>query len=237
MIARTRGVFITGTDTGVGKTVVATSMVRSLVQAGHRIAVMKPVAAGANETPTGLQNEDAVALMAAANVPATYEAVNPYCLKLAASPHIAAANEGISIKLAPIVQAFGHLTRTSDLVVVEGAGGWQAPINETETMADIAVALDVPVVLVVGLRLGCLSHALLTAEAIEARGLTCVGWIGNHLQPRFDHAAENIATLEARLAAPLLDVVPFRPAESASPGGGPVLSRIAVVRLKEVLRL
>jgi dethiobiotin synthetase len=230
VIARTRGVFITGTDTEVGKTVVATAMVRSLVQAGHRIAVMKPVAAGAQPTPAGPQNADAVALMGAANVPAPYETVNPYCLELAASPHIAAAKEGISVKLAPIVQAFGQLTRNSDLVVVEGAGGWYAPINDTETMADIAVALDVPVVLVVGLRLGCLNHALLTAEAIEARGVSCAGWVGNHLQPHFEHAAENLATLSARLPAPLLEVVPYQ-------APTPLLSRIAVARIKEVLRL
>lgn len=237
MIARTRGVFLTGTDTEVGKTVVATALVRSLVQAGHRIAVMKPIAAGAELTPSGLQNSDATALMAAANVPASYETVNPYCLELPASPHIAAANGGISIKLARIIQAFGLLTRSSDLVVVEGAGGWYAPINESETMADVAAALDVPVILVVGLRLGCLNHALLTAEAIEARGLTCAGWIANHLQPRFDYAAENIATLEARLSVPLLDVVPFQGAESSVPANAPTLSRVAVARIKEVLRL
>ena len=234
MIARTRGVFLTGTDTEVGKTVVATAMVRSLADSGQRIAVMKPIAAGADPTPEGLRNADALALIAAANVPAPYQTVNPYCLKLPASPHIAAANEGITLKLAPIVQAFGQLTRISDLVVVEAAGGWLAPINEMETMADIAAALDLPVLLVVGLRLGCLNHALLTAQAIEARGLTFAGWIANHLQPRFDHAAENIATLEARLAAPLLDVVPFQPAESPAARR---LSRIAVARIKEVLRL
>lgn len=233
MIARTRGVFITGTDTEVGKTFVATALVRSLVDAGHRIAGMKPIAAGAEETADGPQNTDAIALRAAANVPAPYEIVNPYCLKLPASPHIAAAKEGISVKIAPIVQAFGQLTRHSDLVVVEGAGGWLAPINESETMADIAIALDLPVILVVGLRLGCLNHALLTAQAVEARGLALAGWIGNHLQPRFEHAAENLATLEARLPAPLLEVVSFQAADSPAP----VLSRIAVARIKEVLRL
>ena len=127
MIARTRGVFVTGTDTEVGKTVVATAMVRSLADSGQRIAVMKPIAAGADPTAEGLRNADALALIAAANVPAPYQTVNPYCLKLPASPHIAAANEGITLKLAPIVQAFGQLTRISDLVVVEAAGGWLAP--------------------------------------------------------------------------------------------------------------
>jgi dethiobiotin synthetase len=234
VIARTRGVFITGTDTEVGKTVVATAMIRGLVQAGHRIAAMKPVAAGTDPTPDGPQNGDALALKAAANVPATYEITNPFCLELAASPHIAAAQAGVTIRLPPIVQAFGQLTRNSDLVVVEGAGGWYAPINETETMADIAAALDVPVVLVVGLRLGCLNHALLSAEAIEARGLSFLGWIGNHVQPRFEHAAENLATLEARLPAPLLDVVSYQGSTGAVSAS---LSRIAVGRIKEALRL
>jgi dethiobiotin synthetase len=122
-------------------------------------------------------------------------------------------------------------------VVVEGAGGWHAPLNEVETMADIAVTLDLPVILVIGLRLGCLNHALLTAQAIEARGVSCAGWIGNHLQPHFDYAAENLATLEARLAAPLLDVVPFQAPESTPTAAAPLLSRIAVARLKEALRL
>jgi dethiobiotin synthetase len=154
---------------------------------------------------------------------------------LPVSPHIAATSERISIKISPIVQAFGQLTRSSDLVVVEGAGGWYAPINEAETMADVAAALDLPVFLVVGLRLGCLNHALLTAQAIESRGLTLAGWIGNHLQPQFDHADENIATLEARLGAPLLELVPFEAAGAAT--APRVLSRIAVARIKEVLRL
>lgn len=233
MIARTRGVFITGTDTEVGKTVVATALVRSLVEAGQRIAVMKPIAAGAESTPEGLRNADALELMAAANVPARYETVNPFCFKTPTSPHLAAEIDGITIKLAPIVQGFGQLTRASDLVVVEGAGGWYAPLNEAETMADVAAALDVPVVLVVGLRLGCLNHALLTAQAIESRGITLAGWVANHLRPDFDYAAENIRTLEERLSAPLLDVVAFRPA----PARAEPLGKIAVARIKEVLRL
>jgi dethiobiotin synthetase len=237
VIARTRGVFVTGTDTEVGKTFVATALVRSLVSAGHRIGVMKPVAAGAETTPAGLRNADAVALMAAANVPAHYEAVNPYCLTLPASPNIAAVKDGIIVKITSIVQAFGQLTRDSELVVVEGAGGWQAPVNESETMADLAVALGLPIILVVGLRLGCINHALLTAQAIESRGLPLVGWIGNYLQPCFDYAAENIATLEARIAAPLLDVVPFQ-TRTAPPSSMPaMLTPGAVARIKEVLRL
>jgi dethiobiotin synthetase len=232
--ARTRGVFVTGTDTEVGKTVVAAALTRSLAQAGYRVAVMKPIAAGAEVTPQGLRNADAVQLMAASNVPADYEMVNPYCLPLPASPHIAAANAGIRIENAPIVRAFERLATPPTFVVVEGAGGWLAPISDTETMADIAAALDLPVLLVVGLRLGCLNHALLTARAIEASGLPFAGWIGNYLHPLFDHAEENLATLRARLTAPLLDVVPFQAQRATSPTP---LSQIAVRRIKETLRL
>lgn len=238
MSARIRGVFVTGTDTEVGKTVVSTALVRSLVASGMKVAGMKPIAAGAAALPEGLRNDDALALMAVANVPAPYEIVNPYCLAEPTSPHIAAANAGIRIETAPIVRNFDQLAAGSDLVVVEGAGGWHAPLNETQTMADLAAALDLPVVLVVGLRLGCLNHALLTAQAIAARGLWLAGWIANHVQPRFDYSAENVATLEARLSAPLLDVVPFLP-QSVPPAARSAaqLSSIAVTRLKEVLRL
>jgi dethiobiotin synthetase len=231
---RTRGVFITGTDTEVGKTVVSTALARALVGAGHRVAVMKPIAAGAESTPEGLRNADALQLMAAANVRARYEMVNPYCLPLPASAHIAAAKAGISLETRVIARAFDQLAALSDIVIVEGAGGWYAPTGETETMADLAAVLDLPVVMVVGLRLGCLNHALLTAHAVETGGQWLAGWIANHVQPRFDHAAENLATLEARLSAPLLDIVPFQ----AHAGAGEAqLSRIAVTRIKEVLRL
>jgi dethiobiotin synthetase len=229
-----RGLFITGTDTEVGKTVVATALVRALVQAGLRVGVMKPIAAGADPTPEGLRNSDALALMAASNVRASYQTVNPVCLPLAASPHIAAASAGIRVEFAPILRCFDRLTLLSELVVVEGAGGWYVPLNETESMADLAAALDLPVVLVVGLRLGCLNHAQLTARAIEARGLRLAGWIGNHLFPHFEHAAENIATLEARLPGPLLDVLPFQP---HAPESAAVLGGIAVTHIKDVLRL
>jgi dethiobiotin synthetase len=234
MTARIRGVFVTGTDTEVGKTVVSTALVRSLVDAGLLVAGMKPIAAGAVATPEGLRNDDAQALMAAANVSSSYETVNPYCLIEPTSPHIAAAKAGIRIEIGRIVQSFDRLAAQSKLVVVEGAGGWHAPLNDTETMADLAAALDIPVVLVVGLRLGCLNHALLTAQAIEARGLWLAGWIGNHLHAHFDNVAENIATLESRLPAPLLDIVPFKPDGAAARAK---LAPIAVTRLKEVLRL
>jgi dethiobiotin synthetase len=228
------GVFVTGTDTEVGKTFVATAIVRALVTAGHRVGVMKPVAAGADPTPAGPRNSDAVALMAASNVGAAYETVNPYCLDLPASPHIAAEKAGVRVRTSVIVHAFGQLASLSDAVIVEGAGGWYAPINATETMADVAAAIGLPVILVVGLRLGCLNHALLTAEAVRSRGLTLAGWIGNHLQPQFGHAAENLATLEAKLRAPPLAIVPFQTRAEGQPAA---LAGMAVTRVKEALRL
>jgi dethiobiotin synthetase len=211
MGAQTRGVFIAGTDTEVGKTYVTTALVRALVRSGQRVGVMKPVAAGADSTPDGLRNADALALMKAANVPAAYANVNPFCLTLPTSPHIAARIAGTRIDLAAIQQHYLTLINSPgiDIVAVEGAGGWYAPISETETMADVATTLQLPVLLVVGLRLGCLNHALLTAQAIEAAGLQLAGWIANQVQPHFEHAGENIALLERRLHAPLLESVAF----------------------------
>jgi dethiobiotin synthetase len=225
MPSHARGVFVAGTDTGVGKTLIATAMVRALVREGMRIAVMKPVAAGAEMTPEGLRNADALALALAANVARPYAQVNPFCLPLAASPHIAALNAGIRIDIAAIVRATEH---DGQVLVVEGAGGWLAPISESETMADVARALELPVILVVGLRLGCLNHALLTAASIASSNLPLAGWIANHMQPDFAHAAENIAFLEQRLDAPLLESVAF--------GGSAFVSATAAKKLAAVVR-
>ena len=194
---------------------------------------MKPVAAGTVKTPEGEFNDDALELLAASNVKASYQDVNPWLLRTAASPHLAARADGVTSGHERIAAAYGRLAAASDLVLAEGAGGWLAPISATETMADVAEKLALPVLLVVGLRLGCLNHAMLSAQAIERNRLWLAGWIGNHVQPHFAHAAENIATLEARLSAPLLDIVPFH-APAPTP---PRVSAIAVTRLKEVLRL
>jgi dethiobiotin synthetase len=211
MATRARGLFIAGTDTGVGKTRVTADLVRALAREQFKVAVMKPVAAGAESTPEGLRNGDALELMSAANVAAPYGSVNPYCFAVPASPHIASQIEGIAVDLAHIQREFDNLSTRFDaqVVAVEGAGGWLAPISADTTMADVARALDVPVVLVVGLRLGCLNHALLTEQAIRACGLTFAGWIANHVQPHFEHAPENIFFLEQRLHAPLLESVAF----------------------------
>ena len=206
--AATRGLFIAGTDTGVGKTLVSVSIVRALVARGLAVAAMKPVAAGSSNTAQGPRNPDALALAAAASVAAPYEVLNPYCLRAPISPHIAAAEEGVAIDVAVIQRCFGELVRSADCVIVEGAGGWLAPIGDRETLADVARAVSLPVVLVVGLRLGCLNHALLSARAIETDGLELAGWVGNAVDPDFDRRAENVATLERRLGSAPLALVP-----------------------------
>jgi dethiobiotin synthetase len=200
--------FMTGTDTGVGKTHVSVSLVKALVKHGLRVAVMKPIASGCEPTPHGLRNEDAVALMEASNVGAPYATVNPYCFGPAISPHIAAEEAKISVDLRLIRDRFEALTSNADFTVVEGAGGWYAPISTTHSMADVPKSLQIPAVLVVGVRLGCLNHARLSREAIEARGVPLAGWVANCIDPTLQRAAENLATLERILGSAALAVFP-----------------------------
>ena len=202
------GFFITGTDTGVGKTLVTVALTRALVDLGQRVAVMKPVAAGAMKTAAGEFNDDALDLLAASNVKAPYEDVNPWLLKTPASPHLEARADGMTIRHDRIEKAFERLRAASDLVLVEGAGGWLAPISANETMADVAEHLALPVILVVGLRLGCLNHALLTRDALRARGLRFAGWIANRMATEMPWVAANIETLSSRFGVPPLCVVP-----------------------------
>jgi dethiobiotin synthetase len=227
-----RILFVTGTDTEVGKTWCSVRLVEGLVRTGRHVSVMKPVACGTEPTAEGPRNGDALALQAAANVPSPYELVNPYCLALPASPHLAAAAEGVTIEVDHLVCCATKLAQQADLLVVEGAGGWLAPISDGGTMADIAVALAAQVIVVVGLRLGCLSHALLTVAAVQASGLGLAGWIANHIDPQFPQAAANVATLERRIAAPLLGVVPYgKPGDvraAASPFDAGVCARLCV---------
>lgn len=204
----TVGFFITGTDTSVGKTFVAASLIRGLVHQGLRVAAMKPVASGSHSTPRGLRNDDALMLCAAANVSAPYERVNPFCFEAPVSPHIAAQDAGIVIDLEVIRRDFDALGAVSDCLIVEGAGGWLAPIGPSRTMADVASTVGLPIILVVGLRLGCLNHALLTAGAVRASGLRMAHWIANELDPTFARSRENVATLTAALGPPLA-IVPF----------------------------
>jgi dethiobiotin synthetase len=206
----TLGYFITGTDTGVGKTLVSCALLKALGRRHGRAVGMKPVAAGADATPEGgLLNEDVSALRAAGNVRVPAGLDNPYILAEPVSPHIAARLAGQHVDLAVIEQRYRQLATLADAVVVEGAGGFCVPLNDTETSADLAQRLGLPVVLVVGLRLGCLNHALLTQEAILARGLKLAGWVANRIDPAMASAADNLDTLRARLAAPMLADVPW----------------------------
>jgi len=202
------GYFITGTDTGVGKTLVAAALTRAFVARGLRTAVMKPVAAGVIQTCDGPRNDDALELLGASNVSAPYEDVNPWLLSAAASPHLAARIDGVTITIEPILAAQRRLAADSDVLLVEGAGGWFAPISATETMANVADKLALPVILVVGMRLGCLSHALLSRDAIRSRGLHFAGWVANRLQNEMPLVNENIETLTQRFGRAPLGTVP-----------------------------
>jgi dethiobiotin synthetase len=211
----TRGIFITGTDTGVGKTVVACALVRGLRDGGARVAVMKPVASGAFQTPEGLRNADALALMEAAGADLhVYEDVNPYCFEPAISPHIAAKEAGIEIDTSIIRQKYDQLAAGVDWVVVEGAGGWFAPITEHQTMADLAWALSVPALLVVGLKLGCLNHARLTRLGVESHGVPLAGWVVSGIDRHMTRIEANLETLERVFGEPPLALVPHLAAGS-----------------------
>jgi len=211
----TPGVFVTAIDTGAGKTVVSVGLVEALRATGQTVAVMKPVASGCELTAQGLRNDDAQRLMQASASSVPYRMVNPYAFEAPVAPHIAAQSEGVEINIAVIESAFTQLQKTADSVVVEGVGGWLVPVNATQTMADVAKALDLPVVLVVAVRLGCLNHALLTAEAIRHSGLVLCGWVANRLDRECSRTEENIVALGERLDAPLLADLPLESDEEA----------------------
>ena len=204
------GCFVTGTDTGVGKTLVSTGLLHALAPHHRRVVGMKPVAAGVVPWGEDWASEDAIALRSASTLAVAPELDNPVLLLDPLSPHIAAERAGVQIDIAAIVRSYQALAAQADAVVVEGAGGFHVPLTDTQTGADLAQALALPVVLVVGLRLGCLSHALLTAESIRARGLVLVGWVANRVDPEMEAADENIAYLRARLGVPLLAEVPYQ---------------------------
>jgi dethiobiotin synthetase len=198
--------FITGTDTGVGKTYAACQLMREYTAHGHKVIGMKPVAAGEDFVDGAWVNEDVLKLEAASNVKAPRSLTNPYSFKQAIAPHIAAEKAGVNIEIEVIQQAFKKLTDMADIVIVEGAGGFLVPLNGEQTMADLAAALDIPIILVVGMKLGCINHSLLTVEAIKARNLRLYGWIANPINPNMQVPAENIATLEQRIKAQKLSV-------------------------------
>lgn len=200
-----QGYFVTGTDTGVGKTTVSCALLRAFAAQGKKVIGMKPVVAGSENGKW----PDVEQLIAASNISAAREYVNPYAFDSPISPHIAAQQAGIEIDLAVIQHAYQALSNQADIVIVEGAGGFLVPVNQTQNGADLARALSLPVILVVGMRLGCLNHALLTSQAIRISGLPLAGWVGNCVDPEMRVLEENIATLEQGLDCPLLGVLPY----------------------------
>ncbi|TQQ40334.1 dethiobiotin synthase [Vibrio cholerae] len=204
-------IFIAGTDTDVGKTVASKAILQAL--ATHNIATIgyKPVAAGSDKTEFGYRNSDALHLMKAATVDVPYEDVNPYALVLPTSPHIAAKHENVTIDYALLSNKLSKHKQNAELVVVEGAGGWRVPTSDSDCLSTWVKQERLPVILVVGIKLGCLSHAILTAEAIRADGLELVGWIANRINPGTEHYAEIIEHLEGRLGTPKLGEIPYMP--------------------------
>jgi len=199
---------VTGTETGIGKTVVSLGLMQALPDRGLSVAGMKPVASGCETTAAGLRNDDAVSLQRQSSIALDYDAVNPYALEPAIAPHLAARAAGINIDIGVIHDAYQRLAAQVDCVVVEGVGGWRVPLNDREEVADLAARLGLDIWLVVGMRLGCLNHALLTAMAIEHSGCRLAGWVANQLPPRMDSAQENINTLKDKLSSPLMGVIP-----------------------------
>jgi dethiobiotin synthetase len=203
------GYFVTGTDTGAGKTCFSLGLMQVLQSQGHVVMGMKPVASGCSATPAGLVNEDALQLQIKASFGVPYGLVNPYAFEPAVAPHLAAADTDTRIEISVIEKVCRELTAEADRVVVEGVGGWQVPINKTQTMADVAKALDLPVIMVVAVRLGCLNHALLTADAVERSGVEFSGWVANRIDPDCERQEQIIAALCERLRVPLLADVAY----------------------------
>lgn len=206
----TQAYFVIGTDTGVGKTYIASALIQHFVSKGFKTAGMKPVASGCEVVNGEKVNEDVTALMLASNVAAPLDLVNPYRFVPAIAPHIAAMQDGITMDIQVIFAAYQQLSASADIMIVEGAGGFLVPLNPHQTLADLAIKLSVPVILVVGMRLGCINHALLTVEAIRARGLQLAGWVANQVTPDMAMFEENLETLQQRINAPCLSVVRYQ---------------------------
>lgn len=200
--------FVTGTDTDVGKTLISCALLHGFAAQGLRVVGMKPVAAGCDEQG---MNEDVRSLRAVGNVLSSRGQVNPYCFERAVAPHLAAKFAGVRINLDRIVTSYRELAAQADVIIVEGAGGFCVPLNDEQDGTDLARKLKLPVILVVGMRLGCLNHAQLTKQAIAASGLKLAGWVANAVEGEMSMLAENIAALQERFDAPLLGVVPYYP--------------------------
>lgn len=206
---RPKGCFITATDTGAGKTYIALSLMAALREKGLTVAGMKPVASGCEDTADGLRNDDALKLIDRASTVNPYPLVNPYAFAPPIAPHIAAGEAGVEIELDKILDCYRQLATAARFIVVEGIGGWRVPLNRDHSVSDLVKLLDLPVILVVGLRLGCINHALLTVEAIRADGLLLAGWVANRCDRNYAKEEETLSTLKERIAAPLLGRVPW----------------------------
>ena len=226
----TRGVFIAGTDTGIGKTFVACALLHALRQAGLRATGMKPVASGCERTPHGLRNEDALALIAASDPQPDYAHCNPYAFEPAIAPHLAAVDANVEVQLEPIASAYARLATQAECVVVEGVGGWMVPLSDSLDAAAIPRVLNLPVILVVGLRLGCINHARLSARAIQGDGCELLGWIGNTIDPAMERREDNLATLRRVLPAPCLGVLPHGIAPAQAARGGVLAQAVQAIR-------
>ena len=203
--------YVTGTDTGIGKTLASCTLLHALRAHGLRAAGMKPVASGCERIDGEWRNADALALQAAGEPGIAYADINPYALEHPLAPELAARDAGIELTLRPILDAYARLADRADALIVEGVGGWAAPLSSSLMQADLVRALQLPVVLVVGLRLGCLNHALLSARAIAADGAHLAGWIGSHVDPAMERVEDNLGMLRARLPAPCWGVLPHAP--------------------------
>lgn len=206
-----RGFFIAGTDTGIGKTCVAVALLHAYAALGYRVIGMKPVAAGASQVEGRWLNEDVAQLIEASNVKAAPECINPYLFREAIAPHIAAEHKGVRIEIPRIHAAYDALAAMADVIAVEGVGGLRVPLSDRQDAADLAGALGLPIILVVGMRLGCINHALLTLEAMAQRELPLVGWVANRIDPEMAAYTENLAALSRRIKAPLLAEMPWAP--------------------------
>ena len=204
-----KGLFITATDTDMGKTTIALALMQYLKRSGYSVAAFKPVAAGCNNTASDLRNQDAIQLQASSSIKVDYALLNPYAYEPPIAPHIAAEKTQQPIKIDTIKQCYEKIRRLADWTIVEGAGGWLVPINKQQTMADVTLALDIPVVVVVGMKLGCINHTLLTFDSIKQHGCQIAGWIANTVDPDMDNFDDNLAFLKHKLPAPLLATIPY----------------------------
>lgn len=204
--------FIAGTDTEIGKTTIAAALLRRARSQGYSTAACKPIASDCQVTSDGLRNADALSLLAECSVPLSYALVNPWAFAPAIAPHLAAREQGLELRADALIQAVHPiLSLGADLTLVEGAGGWRVPLNGQQYLSEVAIGLGIPVVLVVGVRLGCISHACLTAEAIVRDGLNLAGWVANVIDPKVGHLAEVLESLHQHLPAPCLGEIPYMP--------------------------